>query len=169
MTTKEIIKSQYLATLEMLNQAIIQCPENLWADSNSKNQFYQIAYHALFYTHLYLQPSEEDFTPWKTHYENAHRFSSPEPVSSDEVESGEPYQKDEILEYLNYCRQEIEDKVTGLNLEADSGFNWIPFNKQELQFYNIRHLQHHTGELCERLGTIAGIDIKWVGMIRSDE
>jgi hypothetical protein len=36
--------------------------------------------------------------------------------------------------------------------------------KLELQFYTIRHLQQHTGELCERLGTEAGIEIGWVGM-----
>jgi hypothetical protein len=27
----------------------------------------QIAYHALFYTHLYLQPAEADFVPWEHH------------------------------------------------------------------------------------------------------
>jgi hypothetical protein len=32
----------------------------------------------------------------------------------------------------------------------------------ELQLYNIRHLQLHTGELCERLGT-TGVDVEWVG------
>ena len=164
MTTKKIIRSQYLATLEMLNQAIIQCPDNMWADENFDNQFWQIAYHALFYTHLYLQSTEEDFTPWKMHYENAHRFSAPEPALTGEGDSEGFYQKEEMLEFLDFCRQEIGEKVAELDLEAASGFDWIPFNKQELQFYNIRHLQHHTGELCKRLGTIAGVDIKWVGM-----
>ena len=67
MTTKDIIRSQYQATLEMLNQAIVQCPEDLWVDTKFTNQFWQIAYHALFYTHLYLQPSEDDFIPWEKH------------------------------------------------------------------------------------------------------
>jgi len=169
MTTKEIIRSQYLSTLEMLNQAIIQCPDDLWADTKFNNQFWQIAYHALFYTHLYLQPTEEDFIPGKMHYENAHRFSSPEPDSSAEGEAVGSYQKGEMLEFLDFCRQEVDTQVAALNLEAESGFPWIPFNKQELQFYNIRHLQHHTGELCERLGTLANIDIKWVGMMKLEE
>jgi hypothetical protein len=153
----------------MLNQAIIQCPDDLWADTKFSNQFWQIAYHALFYAHLYLQPTEEDFSPWKSHYENAHRFSSPETVLSGEGEGAGSYQKDEMLEYLEFCRQEVDTQVTALNLEAESGFPWIPFSKQELQFYNIRHMQHHTGELCERLGTLANIDIKWVGMMRLEE
>ena len=165
MTTREIIRSQYLATLEMLNQAIQQCPEDLWVDTRFNNQFWQIAYHALFYTHLYLQPSEKNFIPRNMHYENAHRFSSPEPGSSNEGKGDSSYPKEDILEFLDFCRNEVGEKVAKLDLEANSGFDWIPFNKQELQFYNIRHLQHHTGELCERLGTVAGIDIKWVGMM----
>jgi len=27
-----------------------------------------------------------------------------------------------------------------------SGFDWLPFDKLELQFYNIRHIMQHTGE-----------------------
>jgi hypothetical protein len=165
MVTKEIIRSQYLASLEMLNRAIRQCPEYLWDDAKFTNRFWQIAYHALFFTHLYLQTSEEDFIPRNMHYENAHRFSSPQPKLSGEGEEDGSYHQEEILEFLDFCRQEVEDKVADLDMEADSGFDWIPFDKQELQFYNIRHLQHHTGELCERLGTVAGIDIKWVGMM----
>lgn len=51
-----------------------------------------------------------------------------------------------------------------LNLEAASGFEWLPFNKLELQIYSIRHIQQHAGELMERLGTRADAEIAWVGM-----
>ena len=74
----------------------------------------------------------------------------------------EPYAKGDILEYLAVCQKQVEEQVTDLNLESESGFDWIPLNKLELQFYNIRHLQQHIGELCERLGT-QKIDVDWVG------
>jgi hypothetical protein len=48
-------------------------------------------------------------------------------------------------------------------MDGPSGFYWIPMNKLELQFYNIRHLQHHTGELCERLGKTGAVEIGWIG------
>jgi hypothetical protein len=51
-----------------------------------------------------------------------------------------------------------------MDLEAESGFYWLPFDKLELQFYNIRHVQQHTGELCERLGAQGEIEVDWVGM-----
>ena len=61
MDTKTVIKSQYLAALEMLKQAILDCPDSVWDDPEHKNRFWHIAYHTLFYTHLCLQPTESDF------------------------------------------------------------------------------------------------------------
>jgi hypothetical protein len=42
MNTKEIIKSQYLASLEMLRGAVIQCPDSLWDDPAYKNRFWHV-------------------------------------------------------------------------------------------------------------------------------
>jgi hypothetical protein len=164
MNIKTVIKSQYYASLEMLKQVIINCPEPLWDDVTKKNRFWHIAFHALFYTHLYLQPAEQDFVPWKKHRQN-YEFMGPLPwPPHDEPDIDEPYNKEDVLEYLEICRQQVEAQLSTLDLEADSGFDWIPLNKLELQFYTIRHIQHHAGELCERLGETANIDIDWVGM-----
>ena len=164
MTTKKIIKSQYLAALEMLAQAISHCPQELWADPEDKNQFWNVAYHALFYTHLYLQKAEEDFQPWEKHIEGLHSFDPLPDSALGGAENRFPFSKEDLLAYLDFCRQVVRDRVAATNLEADSGFSWIPFNKLQLQFYNIRHIQHHTGELYERLGTRADIEVRWVGM-----
>ena len=153
MNYPQIIRSQYLSTLEMLKYAVEKCPETLWNDPADKNKFWQVAYHALFYTHLYLQPTEQDFRPWPKQ-RKAHDLSKP----------ADPYSKEEVLEYLAFCQQQVEERVPGLNLEAESGFDWLPFDKAELQVYNIRHVQQHAGELMERLGSRAGIDVDWVGM-----
>jgi hypothetical protein len=164
MATKEIIKSQYLAALEMLAQAISHCPQDLWADPEDKNQFWNIAYHALFFTHLYLQKAEEDFQPWEKHIEGLHHFDPQIESAPDGEENGLPFSKEELLTYLDFCRQVVRDMVPATDLEGDSGFSWIPFNKLQLQFYNIRHIQHHTGELYERLGSRADVEVRWVGM-----
>ncbi|OUC08831.1 hypothetical protein RY27_06645 [Litorilinea aerophila] len=65
--TQAVLASQYLAALQMLQQAVQRCPAFLWDDATSPNRFWQVAYHALFYTHPYLQPSEDDFVPWPGH------------------------------------------------------------------------------------------------------
>ena len=156
MSIKESIKSQHHATLMMLRGAIEKCPNNLWVDSNYINPFWHIAYHVLFYTHFYLQPTQEDFIPWEKHRDD---ITSLEPS----VKELEPYSKEELLEYLNLCLAQVESQVNAMNLEAESGFYWLPFNKLELQIYNIRHIQQHTGELCERLGAHGEIEVDWVG------
>ena len=48
---------------------------------------------------------------------------------------------------------------------APSGFSWLRFGKTELQLYNIRHIQHHAGQLTDRLRTAAGIGVRWVAAI----
>jgi len=151
MNYQQIIQSQYLATLAMLKQAIEKCPDTLWNDPADKNRFWHVAYHTLFYTHLYLQPTEQDFRPWAKH-RKAH----------DLAQTADPYSQAEILEYLAFCQQQVAERVPQLNLDAESGFDWLPLGKAELQIYNIRHLQEHAGELMERLGSRAGIDIDWV-------
>lgn len=164
MNVKEVIQSQYLASLEMLKSAISLCPEPLWEDPKPQNKFWHIAYHALFYTHLYLQPKEANFKPWDKHREESGSLS----WNPQDPPTGKAlYSKDDLLEYLDFCQAQVKTIVPNLDLESvESGFHWLPFGKLELQFYNIRHLQQHTGELCERLGREAGIDVGWVGRMQ---
>lgn len=141
------IRSQYLASLAMLKQVIVACPEAFWDAPGNQDKFWRKSYHALFYTHLYLQNAETDFVPWEKHHDP----------------DGEmPFTKDEVLEYLSFVEKQIADRIPRTNLEAESGFHWLPFDKLELQFYNIRHIQQHTGELYERLGTRENIELDWI-------
>lgn len=149
------IRSQYLAALEMLEGAVVACPEPMWNAAEDKNRFWHVAYHAVFWTHLYLQDTASSFVPWEKHRGQIGKLDSNDGTV-------EPYTKDEVLGYLAFCREIVDEKVPSLDLGAASGFVWLKFDKLELQFYNIRHLQHHVGELMERLGARAAIDAKWV-------
>jgi hypothetical protein len=156
MSVNSEIQSQYQAALEMIKEAVTRCPEELWDDTAYKNRFWNIAYHALFYTHLYLQPNLEAFSPWEKHRPD-----------SEQMQASDAYSKTEVLEYLMVCQDQVARQAPELDMDGSSGFYWIPMNKLELQFYNIRHLQHHTGELCERLGKTGAVEIGWIGMKQS--
>ena len=82
---------------------------------------------------------------------------------ADLVPDAKPCSKAEVLDYLALCLAQVDEQVAALNPEAESGFNWLPFEKLELQFYNIRHIQQHMGALCERLGARGEIEVGWVG------
>jgi hypothetical protein len=157
MDFSEAVRSQYHAALEMLEQAVIACPEQMWNSTEDKNRFWHVAYHSVFFTHLYMAEARERFVPWAKHRQEVVGLSS-------DVATIEPYGKDDVLEYVAFCRRVVDEKAPALDLGATSGFHWLPFDKLELQLYNIRHLQQHTGELMERLGARAGIDVKWVAV-----
>lgn len=160
MKEKEILKSQYSASLEMLRQAILSCPDPLWHSPKYTNQFWHIAYHAIFYTHFYLHSSEEAFVPWEKHHDELVSLES----GQEEAGEHQPYSKEELLAYLDLCQTQMPGQVEALDLAGESGFYWLPFDMLEIQLYNIRHVMQHTGELCERLGAHGDIEIGWVEM-----
>ena len=158
----DILGKQYRAAMAMLKEAIAKCPESLWLDTAYPNKFWHIAYHVLFCTHMYLQNSYEEFAPWKKHRENYQWLGGLPWAPNERPKIETAYTQEEILEYLQICSEEIEAKVPSLDFSAPSGFHWLPFGKLELQIYNIRHIHHHTGQLIDRLRTVAGIGVVWV-------
>lgn len=147
MNIQGVIQSQYLSALAMLKQAIRKCPQAIWDASQDKDKSWFKAFHALYYAHLYLQPTRKEFVRWRGHGK---------PTSSP------PLSKEEVLEYLAFVEQEVLRRLPLTDLEAqDSGFRGIRVDKLELQFVNIRHIQQHTGELYERLGARRNITLDW--------
>ena len=147
-----VLLSQYHASLEMLKQTILLCPDALWNAPGDKNKFWQVAYHALYFTHEYLADSYETFTPWVKHRE-VYDF--------DESQIFEPYDKETMLEYLAFCQQHAAERVPQLKLEEPEGHG-RSMTTLELQIYSIRHIMQHTGELMGRLSTLEK-EIDWVG------
>jgi hypothetical protein len=164
MDIRAVIQSQYHASLEMLAQVIEKCPSELWNREEDNNKFWHLAYHAIFYTHLYLSSTDEGFVPWEKHIEEYNFMGKLPWPPHEEPKISEPYTKAEIQEYLEFLRSKVDDLINTTDLHAESGFHWLPFSKLELQFYNLRHLMQHTGELGERLGSAANLEVGWVGM-----
>ena len=155
MDIRPILISQYLASLAMLEQTIRACPESVWHDERDKNPFWQAAYHALFFIHEYLGEPGEPVSLWPKHRPGYEDFGLPP--------DAEPYDKEAILEYLEFCRRHVAERVPVVNLGwgADEEYTGL-----ELQIYSIRHLMQHCGELMERLGSRTDAEIHWVGQVR---
>ncbi|HMQ62021.1 MAG TPA: DinB family protein [Flavilitoribacter sp.] len=158
---KEII-SQYQAALRMLMDAIGKCPPEGWESKDRGAPFWRIAYHALFYTDLYLSESEAHFIPYAGHRPNYHYLDDVTrenvPVVVDVV-----YTPEEILGYARSVEGNMPARVNADPMGEKSGFSWLPFNRLELHLYNIRHIQHHTGQLIERLHQAGIFGIRWEG------
>lgn len=161
---KIILKSQYSAAFAMLRQVVECCPTNLWLSDAYTNQYWHIAYHAVFYTHLYAQVDEKAFQPWEKQRDNYQFMGSLPWEPYDKPDVGEPYSREDILEYLDFCESHIAGWVDKLDLNAsECGFWWYKMSKLEHQFNNLRHIQHHAGQLADRLRNVLDLGSDWVG------
>jgi hypothetical protein len=150
-----ILESQYRAAIEMLRRAIAGFPEELWNAPDHGNRTWRIAYHALFYADLYLSPSVDAFAGWEHAIPDANFMGTP---------IGEAHNtREELLGYADMITARLGRAIAALPMDGGSGFEWLPFSRLELHVYNIRHIQHHAGQLIERLRSSQERGIDWVG------
>ena len=136
MDIKQILQSQYLSALAMLKQAIVKCPSEAWDSPQDKDRFWFAAYHTLRYAHQYLKARDKGYPRWE---QRCH--SNP----------GKPFSKEEILERLAIVERDVVEQISIMDLKENTGATGHLTNKLELQIYNIRHIQQHTGELYQKL------------------
>ena len=164
---RPVLKSQYHAALAMLREAIQQCPDDVWSGSDHTNKFWQLAYHTLFFTHLYVQPNEAAFRPWRRHQgqvQHPDGIAGPPDPKSNLPLIPEPYTRAEVLEYWTLCDKMLDEALDILDLDSpESGFWWYKVSKLEHQIISLRHVQHHTAQLADRLRSAANVGIKWIG------
>lgn len=162
-TLQPVLLSQFRAALAMLRRASEACPDALWDRPEDANRSWRIAWHALFYTLLYLHPSDEAFVDWEGAVADAHVLGPcpwpphrmPPPVRTPS--------KQELAAFFDHVDGRLDELVPALPAEGPSGFAWLPMTRLELHVYNVRHLQHHAGQLVERLRQ-AGVDgLDWIG------
>ncbi|MDF1514190.1 MAG: hypothetical protein P1S60_10315 [Anaerolineae bacterium] len=107
--------------------------------------------------------------PWSKHRDAQQFLESAPWAPGKPLEKGEPYPKKDLLDYITLCYAEVGRNIITIDLQAESGFSWLPFNKLELQLYNIRHLQHHSAQLIDRLRNASDISIPWLGTKSMDD
>jgi hypothetical protein len=162
-----VLESQYHAALAMLRDAIEQCPDELWFDTRPRNAFWQVAYHALFFAHLYVGQDVDSFVRWAEHQRDNQNedgiAGEPDPASTLPL-IPTPYTKEQALRYWAIVDGMIDATVDGLDLRRrDCGFPWYKMTKLEHEILSIRHLQHHTAQLLDRLRAARDVGIRWVG------
>lgn len=159
-TLTNALVAQYRAALEMLRTAITSTPEHIWDRADDENRTWRLAYHILYGVKLYLGSSPETFSPWEEAIDGAESLGAWWDDPSVTVEG--VHTPDELLAFLDALLAELPEAVAALPLEAESGFAWYPFSRLELHLNSIRHVQHHTGQIIERLRSHGVRGIDWV-------
>lgn len=162
---KTALMRQFLASIDMLENALRTCPDDLWDvqlwnDPDSPqgfSEFWYVAYHSLFWLDLYLSGSVEGFTP-------------PPPFTLDELDPAgllpeRQYHKDELLSYLAHCRGKCQTVMVNLTddlAQRRCKFTWGELSFVELLLDNMRHVQEHAAQLNLVLGQKAGQTSRWI-------
>jgi hypothetical protein len=142
---KQATVGQFEAALAMLKQCVERCSDELWETKVAQLTARQLAYHTLFFVDFYLTPSEHEFTLRDLHQEGG---DEREPVNS----PGLP--RAETLAYVLICLEKLRTTIaseTEESLRGISGFSWCKFTRMEMHVYNLRHVQHHAGQLSAHL------------------
>jgi DinB family protein len=140
--SKEIIWQQFGAAIDMLDNAMRECPDGLWSDRSQRPEYWYLVYHTLFWLDLYLSGGVEGFTP-------------PAPFTLEELDPAgiipeRPYSKAELRGYLEQCRRKCRKAIDTLTEEQDRQryrFGWGEASYSEMLLYNMRHVQHHAAQL----------------------
>jgi hypothetical protein len=157
MELKSALREQFWAGLSMLRQSIERCPDDVWLSGEHPRTVWRIAYHAAFYTDLYLAQTETDFQPWARHRDCTDLYE----------DAGAPvepaFSREELLEYVDELRERLPETIDRLKLEAtETGYHWYPnMTKLSHVLLNVRHLQGHVGQLSEIL-LAHGIETDWI-------
>ncbi len=147
---KHVILSQFDASLLMLRDCIKRCPDAHWGMPIGKYPFWQVAYHTLCFGEWYLA---KDGAKWKPDERPKGRHPKGMAELRDEYPS-RAFSKKELLAYVNDCRKSLAAQVkseTPRSLAGPGGSTWLKVSRAELYVYNLRHIQHHVGQLSAAL------------------
>jgi hypothetical protein len=138
-TLNQSLLSQFGAAIDMLEESIQTCPRGVW---EQKGVFSFQTYHTLFFLDYYLSTDPVGFTQ-PTNFSYSEFDDAPDVVI---------YSQEDLLDYLSACRQKAQTLILGLG-ESLSAQRWVNESKTmdyslfEILLYNLRHVQHHVGQL----------------------
>jgi hypothetical protein len=155
---REMVWEQLGGAIDMLENAIVACPDEVWLAGEPPRALWYVTFHTLFFLDLYTFGTVEGFAP-------------PSPFTLDELDPAgvfpeRAYSRSELGEYLRACRDRCRSAVAALTKETAARqckFEWLQESYAELMLRNIRHVQHHTAQLNWVLGEKTGGAPRWVG------
>lgn len=162
---RTILVSQYGAALSMLHHCVRGADAVTWQTTVGRFPFWHVTYHTLYFADLYLSRDEQSFCPPPFHREGYNwlgvDFSNP----ANQPSAVKPYDQETMLAYVGLCRakaKRVIEQESEASFAGCSGFSWLAFTRLEMHLYNIRHIQHHTGQLSAALRLRGNAGVEWV-------
>ncbi len=171
-TFKDCLWKNFGAAIDMLKNAIVVCPDELW---QKEKKFFYLAYHTVIFLDYYLTSPVKYFEP-----DLPYTITDDDKLPTDAIDDVIPnmfYSKEEFLSYLSSIREKCKNLAT-LSSEQKLQERWITdaeinmhglcpklvenYTVLEILFYNFRHVQHHVAQLNFILRQKLNIASDWV-------
>jgi len=168
---RKALWNQFAATIHMLQNIIALWPEQYW---NLTNKIYYLSYHTSLFLDYYL-------TIPPTNYAAPLPFTmiSPDtvpPYAIDDLLPNRLYTQNELLDSLQTCRQKCrqvifnlaEENIHRLWIDKQddiAGSSTLQYSVLEILLYNLKHVQHHVGQLNLLLREETGQAADWVSSV----
>src|SRR5262245_61878282 len=120
-TLKELLVHQYEASLSMLHLAIDRCPDASWNERVANLKFCQAAFHVVFFSDVYLQPSDDVDALKRQPFHVEHK---PEFRDYEELEDRPQvllYEKPFVLSFLQNVRRKAQETIARESAEVLAG------------------------------------------------
>jgi len=154
---KQSLWKQFGGSIDMLHNAIAAWPVEFW---QVEKRFFYIAYHTLVFLDYYLTIPPKTFST-----RLPYTLKEPADIPAESVDDVVPdsfYTKQQLLDYLQFCREKCRNTIASLTEEklAEpwidhtqpmyldlSGRDALKYSVLEILLYNMRHVQHHSAQL----------------------
>lgn len=165
---RKVLWNQFGASIDMFKNTIELWPAQYW---NLQNKIYYLSYHTCLFLDYYL-------TIPPTNYTAPLPFTMISPgeipvYAVDDLLPNKLYTKQELLDCLQACREKCKSVISGLTAETldqkwieqpdeIAGSPTLNYSVLEILLYNLKHIQHHVGQLNLLLREETGQAVTWV-------
>jgi hypothetical protein len=169
-TFKKCLLKNFLAAIDMFKNIIVLCPDKVWKQDK---KFFYLTYHTAVFLDYYLSNPVKEFYPSLPYT----ILDSLPPEAVDDVIPDKFYTKEDLVEYVSVIRKKCQNLIQHASDEKLDG-RWIKdeeislhgmcptlvssYTLMEILFYNLRHLQHHAGQLNLLLRQQANLAADWI-------
>jgi hypothetical protein len=169
---QRILWKNFAAEIDMLSAAVQLCPDELW---NENGKFFYLTYHTTIFLDYYLSRPVKDFKPELPYYIG--KADDLPAGSVDDVMPDRHYTRHDFINAISHIREKCR-KMALLSTPEQLLERWIEpeewdlhdlcpplvreYTVLEILFYNLRHVQHHVGQLNYILRTTIDKAPDWI-------
>jgi len=139
---RAILWQQFGAAIDMLENAMLACPDELWSASSRRPEFW--------YSPITRSSGSTFTSPARLRDLLHRRHSRLDEMDPAALIPEHPYTKELLHTYLEHGREKCRATIADMSDEKAvrrCGFEWVDVTNAELLLYNMRHVQHHAAQL----------------------